>query len=396
MNGMQLVCTKISGCQQKETNDTQPVAAKPIIDCVWRGCFCIGNEEYGPLYGHLSNKACEKVCNVSKLLPPYLRMEKLPRLDAWPNSFKTAPPTDDSIGLYFFPECARVATVLDQLLGEVINKDLVLKFVFDNVELLVFSATILPIGHQRFQGEYYLWGAFRAAQVPLLTFKSDCNPDSNGVAKVNQTAEVSLAREKEEVDGSNVFIGHQDPPLPLKSRCPSKPNEVAEEIKKAVVTLAEEKEDYIDCCDEVLSDVTQNSPTAHKASRVSRFNRSSKPTGEPLSCEKGREEKPMEENFFPTREELEEGEICDVDYSICENLDEKKEDNEFRLSQTVDDKIQCLELFPLQVEDIGIVGKVGAADELNLDLGLSCTARSRVPYEDTSDARSKKNLCRLL
>lgn len=237
---LQIFSTKTLGRQEAETNDIQSImnqpfcqAAQPIVHHAWRGCFQIDNGEYGPLYGHISSKACEKVFNTSKVLPPVLCMEEFPRLDAWPNSFKIAPPTDDSIALYFFPESARVAAVVNQLLDEVMTKDLVLKFVFGKIELLVFSSTILPQNHQKFHGEYYLWGVFRGKKDPLPAVKLHSPSKPNEAEEENRTTEVPLGEEKEEeADRCNETITKSSPGTQNASRA-SKTSELAGEALKA-------------------------------------------------------------------------------------------------------------------------------------------------------------------
>ncbi|XP_042475975.1 uncharacterized protein LOC122057774 isoform X2 [Macadamia integrifolia] len=142
--------------------------AQPIIDPVWRGCFSICNEKSGKVVGtvaHLSNKACSKVFEGANALPVLLGVEMLPRLNAWPKSFRISLPTDDNIGLYFFPGSRRDEAVFDGLLHEIIDRDLTLKFVTDNAELLIFSSLHLPPLFHRFHGKYYLWGVFRGKQV---------------------------------------------------------------------------------------------------------------------------------------------------------------------------------------------------------------------------------------
>lgn len=69
----------------------------------FRGHIYFGDEKYGPWTAHASTIACGRVFTAAKLLPAVLQMEKLPRLLFCPNSFKNASPTDDKIGLYFFP-----------------------------------------------------------------------------------------------------------------------------------------------------------------------------------------------------------------------------------------------------------------------------------------------------
>lgn len=79
----------------------ETVLMLPSLDS--RGYFNIHDRKYGPIEAHLSKTACEKVCNVVRILPQMFHFEMLPRLDTWPKSFKLLPPADDSIALYFFP-----------------------------------------------------------------------------------------------------------------------------------------------------------------------------------------------------------------------------------------------------------------------------------------------------
>lgn len=141
--------------------DDDYVHAQPIINPVWRGCFDVNSQNYG-MVAHVSNKACSKVYNGVKMFSPVLSVEMLPRAGAWPKSFQTSPPTDDNIGLYFFPESERHDMVFSELLHEINDGDLSLKVIFDEAELLIFSSILLPQQHSRFNGKYYLWGAFRS------------------------------------------------------------------------------------------------------------------------------------------------------------------------------------------------------------------------------------------
>ncbi|KAI0528616.1 hypothetical protein KFK09_001158 [Dendrobium nobile] len=145
----------------------------PFISPVWRGCFNINKAELGPLRAHLSTTACLKVCNFARKLPLVLHMQKLPRLVAWPNSFKVSSPTVDNIALYFFPESDRAETVLDELVDDFINKDLMLRFEFDEVELLIFSSFMLPREHQMFSGKYYAWGVFKPRSAKISSLPAD-------------------------------------------------------------------------------------------------------------------------------------------------------------------------------------------------------------------------------
>ncbi|XP_039835697.1 uncharacterized protein LOC120696778 isoform X2 [Panicum virgatum] len=135
---------------------------KPIDKPRWSGIFKIDGKEYVSLAGHFSTKSCEKVWKLS--LPQVVQVTKVPRLAAWPKIWKASKPTGDSIGLYFFPHEMRHDEELDQLVKEVINKDLVLRAVIDEAEMLIFPSVLLPERHQTFRTKHYLWAAFKAKE----------------------------------------------------------------------------------------------------------------------------------------------------------------------------------------------------------------------------------------
>ncbi|KAF8657884.1 hypothetical protein HU200_059694 [Digitaria exilis] len=53
---------------------------------------------------------------------------------------------------------------LDQLVKEVMDKDLVLRAIIDEAEMLIFPSVLLPERHQTFQTKHYLWAAFKAKE----------------------------------------------------------------------------------------------------------------------------------------------------------------------------------------------------------------------------------------
>ncbi|KAL0343151.1 UNVERIFIED_CONTAM: hypothetical protein Sangu_1202500 [Sesamum angustifolium] len=142
-------------------------SAEPIMDPIWRGWFNIKEESetHVEIFAHLSNKACSKVSETASAIPPMLEIQVLDKCVAWPKSFRVSPPTTASIALYFFPACER-DEVFGILLDEVIERDLALKTVIDNVELLIFSSRELPLQNWRRKSKYFLWGVFRKKQRP--------------------------------------------------------------------------------------------------------------------------------------------------------------------------------------------------------------------------------------
>ncbi|KAL6010596.1 hypothetical protein ACLOJK_001031 [Asimina triloba] len=159
---------------------SQPVAlqdhyvhAKPIIDRIWRGCFDVNNSQYDMLVGHLSSKACFKVIEAARRLPPMLCAEKLPRAESWPKVFQGSHPTDENIGLYFFPDTRRGEQLHDELLHDINSHDLALRISAGEADLLVFSSLLLPEQSQKFAEKHYLWGVFKAKKASVLFHDRD-------------------------------------------------------------------------------------------------------------------------------------------------------------------------------------------------------------------------------
>uniref|UniRef100_J3NBL3 Zinc finger PHD-type domain-containing protein n=1 Tax=Oryza brachyantha TaxID=4533 RepID=J3NBL3_ORYBR len=138
------------------------IYSQPVGEPVWSGIFMTDSNVSVMLAAHLSTKACPRVFEFARSLQQVIEVIKLPRLKAWPKSWGTSGPTDDSIGLFFFPRSMRPNEELDRLLKEVIESDLVLKAVLGTVELLVFPSILLPEQYHEFQRKYYLWGVCRA------------------------------------------------------------------------------------------------------------------------------------------------------------------------------------------------------------------------------------------
>ncbi|KAL4282704.1 hypothetical protein GQ457_16G021340 [Hibiscus cannabinus] len=150
------------------------VPAQPIFESIWRGCFDVSVENLSiKVVAHLSSLACLKVCETAKCLPQLLHLELLPRCDVWPKGFKKSGPSDESIALYFFPSDEREVKIFDNLIDKMIGKDLGIRVIVQDVELLVYTSNLLPANFQRFQEKFYLWGVFRAKQPSHLTNGED-------------------------------------------------------------------------------------------------------------------------------------------------------------------------------------------------------------------------------
>lgn len=155
--------------------DSSFYVAEPVVMPIWRGSFNIWNKEYNnieDLIAHISNKACYKVYKAACEFQQVLELEMLPKSDIWPKSFMTAEPSGDSIALYFFPSKTS-EQAFGQLVEEMMHKELAFKARVQDVELLIFTSTELPLRYWRFQGKYYLWGVFRKKQAaPLNSLSS--------------------------------------------------------------------------------------------------------------------------------------------------------------------------------------------------------------------------------
>ncbi|KAI3921786.1 hypothetical protein MKX01_005475 [Papaver californicum] len=138
----------------------------PIIDPVWRGSFDVSGDEFR-LKAHISSKACLKVFKAAKALPSFLRMEFPSRIDVWPKKFDFSAPTADDIALYFFSDKQGEENNFVELVDDMIDLNLALKFVFGNSELIIFPSDQLPKLYWEFHGAPYLWGVFRKRSVSI-------------------------------------------------------------------------------------------------------------------------------------------------------------------------------------------------------------------------------------
>ncbi|KAI3669061.1 hypothetical protein L6452_40282 [Arctium lappa] len=152
---------------ENNAKDIHYLPARPVLDPVWRGSFNITETDYDlfeGFVGHLSTKACYKVCEEARVLPSLLRLEMQPKTTIWPKSFVESQPSDEHIALYFFPGNTKNERAFERLVMDMIDEELAMRATAKNAELLIFTSTVLPQSHWRFQGNYYLWGVFRAKQ----------------------------------------------------------------------------------------------------------------------------------------------------------------------------------------------------------------------------------------
>ncbi|KAI3464640.1 hypothetical protein Pfo_021303 [Paulownia fortunei] len=151
--------------QQSDAAYELSVSARPVVAPAWRGRFNLPSQNLDiNIAAHVSNKACLKVLEIASMMPESLCLEMIPRLDVWPASFQSSPPTEHSVALFFFSE-GRDEEVLDSLLTYAICTDIALKAMIGKAELLIFTSLQLPQRLHRFQGKLYLWGVFKGQQA---------------------------------------------------------------------------------------------------------------------------------------------------------------------------------------------------------------------------------------
>ncbi|GAV67885.1 hypothetical protein CFOL_v3_11389 [Cephalotus follicularis] len=170
--GRSIVGNSIAEVESVEFKNSQLalcVQAQPVMEPIWRGTLSICKRNFGGrMVAHLSTLACSKVSEVARLLPELLHSELLPRYEVWPKPFDRWGPTDYNIALYFFPDNERDEKVFDILTNDMIGRDLAMRAIVENAELLIFPSNVLPLMSWRFKTKFYLWGLFRGKQASHL------------------------------------------------------------------------------------------------------------------------------------------------------------------------------------------------------------------------------------
>ncbi|XP_012066055.1 uncharacterized protein LOC105629135 [Jatropha curcas] len=151
------------------------VIATPFKDPTSIGSICVNCKNIGTvnrLAAHISSKAGAKMFEVAQQLQQLLQLEMVSRLDVWPVSFDTFPPTDNVIDLYILPVDRRSDGVFDRLLNYMTGKDIVLKAVIGDVSVLVFTSLQLTYKYWRTtSGRYYLWAVFLGKNAFFHSFQ---------------------------------------------------------------------------------------------------------------------------------------------------------------------------------------------------------------------------------
>ncbi|WVZ88458.1 hypothetical protein U9M48_034978 [Paspalum notatum var. saurae] len=138
-----------------------PIFSQPLDEPIWSGVLKIDTEVFLKLDAHLSNKACQRVCELSRSLQRVVEVMMLPRSQAWPERWMSSGPTDDSIGLFLFPHNSRQNEASTRLISKIIKSDSALIVTVGIADLLIFPSVVLPEQYYFFQGKHYLWGVFR-------------------------------------------------------------------------------------------------------------------------------------------------------------------------------------------------------------------------------------------
>ncbi|KAJ4917567.1 RING/FYVE/PHD zinc finger superfamily protein [Raphanus sativus] len=174
--------TNNSSCKEAESNMPQineliPALnngrAQPIWPPKWSGSVTVKQGNVCSIHGlvaHVSTLASPLVYEKARSLPTRLSAEMFPRSEIWPPSFlKNGQPADESIALYFFPSPdSNGEKGYYSLVDEMKKKDLAMRCLLDDVELLLFTSYQLPPPLRMFRSKEYLWGIFRRGKTSRL------------------------------------------------------------------------------------------------------------------------------------------------------------------------------------------------------------------------------------
>ncbi|KAK4713656.1 hypothetical protein R3W88_019563 [Solanum pinnatisectum] len=139
----------------------------PALVLSWKGSFDIlGALELAPeifnncIQAHPPCRVQRKVYEFSGLLPDTIKLELVPRGDIWPSLFNNHCPGKEDIGLYFFTSGRNRSERYIALVEFMRTKDLVMRTLISDVELLILASTTLCSVSQRWNNEHFLWGLF--------------------------------------------------------------------------------------------------------------------------------------------------------------------------------------------------------------------------------------------
>ncbi|MCD7471850.1 hypothetical protein HAX54_012591 [Datura stramonium] len=139
----------------------------PALVPSWKGSFDIlGALEFAPamlnncIQAYPPSRVRRKVYEFSELLPDTLKFELVPHGDIWASLFNNHRPGKEDIGLYFLASERERSEIYIALVEFIRTKDLVMRALINDVELLVLASAALCSDSQRWNGEHFLWGLF--------------------------------------------------------------------------------------------------------------------------------------------------------------------------------------------------------------------------------------------
>uniref|UniRef100_A0A0D3HRQ0 Zinc finger PHD-type domain-containing protein n=1 Tax=Oryza barthii TaxID=65489 RepID=A0A0D3HRQ0_9ORYZ len=364
------------------------IYSQPMGEPAWSGIFMTDSNVPIMLAAHLSTKACQRVSEFARSLQPVVEVIKLPRLKAWPERWDKSGPTDDSIGLFFFPHSMRPNEELDKLVKEVIESDVVLKAVLGTVELLIFPSILLPEQYHEFQGKYYLWGVCKARKH---------NPDT--AVLVEEQCGLVSASEEGSSDKESYVMKHVEDRLPADCNPEAREGDIKTALGEGLGDkphepgVADQKEDEQDFTSlPRRNDQNATNPpidSLPSATRLFGF-----VTARSERCQQLIQEMVKEgallfsvpEDMTINRSTISKSNgvgAAQAPDSGCQHVQERCEPIEFvPIDHNDPDSASeaCLDLFPVRHEQIGLTSQVDVKEvELDLSLGAFRRAPSELP-----------------
>ncbi|KAG5610578.1 hypothetical protein H5410_021859 [Solanum commersonii] len=130
----------------------------PVVVPSWKESFdVLGALDLAPgifnncIKAHPPCRVTRKVYEFSGLLPDTIKLELVSRGDIWPSLFNNHCPGKEDVGLF-----ERYIALVEYMC----NKDLVMRTLINDVELLILASTTLCSDCQRWNNEHFLWGLF--------------------------------------------------------------------------------------------------------------------------------------------------------------------------------------------------------------------------------------------
>ncbi|XP_016563342.1 uncharacterized protein LOC107862324 isoform X2 [Capsicum annuum] len=186
----------------------------------WKGSFDIlGALDFAPgmfnnfIHAHPPSRVRRKVYEFSRVLPDTLKFELVPRGDNWASLFNDNCPGKEDIGLYFFASERERSEIYIALVEFMRIKDLVMRALINDVELLVLASTALCSDSQRLNSKHFLWGLFhRVGQDTVRCAQGGSNEVTDMVINMIGGEDVCTASEIDMECYQNEvgMVGNQD------------------------------------------------------------------------------------------------------------------------------------------------------------------------------------------